>query len=165
MVWELKQTHLFWGRSNRCWFLGKLDVGIFCWNREQQWNPSAPGSHQTMGGRRTWIFTNACVYCVPAMVIKWCFRAAPCYSWAPRWHNKNEWPVRSCQGGLPRKTFFKKLCVYHNGGSHPTQKVVNSKGIRTPKWHSFRLRIYWWNCSSYVWCSFFQRTYNLGPKK
>eukprot|EP00434_Breviolum_minutum_P012354 symbB.v1.2.010885.t2/scaffold721.1/size169143/3 len=39
------------------------------------------GRKELSNAVRTWNFTNACVYCVPAMVIKWCFRAAPCYSW------------------------------------------------------------------------------------
>ena len=76
----------------------------------------APGSHQTMGGRRTWIFTNACVYCVPAMVIKWCFRAAPCYSWAPwklqqKTRSGDELPRRS-----PKENVFQKTrCVSQRG--------------------------------------------------
>ena len=107
-------SHLFFGGSQLRWFLGTW--GFFV-ERRQQWNLHRDPTKTC--GRRTWIFTNACDCCVPAMVIKWCFRAAPCYSWAP-WKLQqkrvgDELP-RSLQGKRFSKTFF---CVYLNGESYP----------------------------------------------
>ena len=92
------------------------DVGIFCWNANKETHLHRDPTKTC--GRRTWNFTNACVCCVPAMVIKWCFRAAPCYSWAA-WKLRKKTSWWRVAKEPPRKTFFKKLLGVSQRGILP----------------------------------------------
>lgn len=166
----VKQTPLFWGRSNRCWFLGTWGFFVGTPPTRKPIGTGIPPNH--VAGELGFLRTRAFVVCLLWLSSGASGPPLAIHGRLGSWWEKNEWPVTSCQKEVSKENVFQKTrCVYYNGvpsypkGSEEKRESGPQNGIK------FRLRMYWriapdiyYPCS-YVWWSFFKRTYNLGPKK